>query len=235
MIIVIEGIDAVGKKTQTQLLKTRAESVGLSSAILSFPRYGETTFANLIAKYLNGDFGELESVDPHFSALLYAGDRFESRDKIRHLAATHSLLIIDRYVASNVAYQAARVDLSVRADFVSWLSNLEYELYDLPRPDLNVYLDLPATTASQMIHNRKQRSYTEKVADLHEKDTDYLAACQAVYRTLIEQSFSGQWLTIQCARDNGQMREKMEIADAIWNGIDPVIQTISARAGNAGS
>jgi len=230
MIIVIEGIDAVGKKTQTQLLKTRAESVGLSAAILSFPRYGETSFADLIAKYLNGEFGELESVDPHFAALLYAGDRFESRDKIRDLIESNDLLIVDRYVASNIAYQSARVDAAVRPDFISWLSTLEYQLYDLPKPDLNVYLDLPATTASQMIHNRKHRSYTEKVADLHEKDTDYLAACQGVYRTLIDESFSGRWLSIQCARDDGQMREKQEIADAIWSGVEPVIQVLSAGA-----
>ncbi len=227
MIIAIEGIDAVGKKTQTQLLKTRAESVGLSAAILSFPRYGETLFADSIAKYLNGDFGELEFVDPHFAALLYAGDRFESRDQILKLIGSHNLLIIDRYVASNIAYQSARVAATVRRDFITWLSRVEYGIYELPKPDLNVYFDLPAATASHMIHNRRQRSYTEKVADLHEKDTDYLAACQDVYQTLIAESFSGPWLSIHCARDNGQMREKVEIAESIWNGVEPAIQTLS--------
>lgn len=224
MIIVIEGIDAVGKKTQTQLLKSRAESIGLSAAILSFPRYGETLFADSVAKYLNGEFGELEHIDPHFPALLYAGDRFESREQILHLVQTHNLLIIDRYVASNIAYQSARVDASVRAAFIKWLSQIEYEIYQLPKPDLNVYLDLPATTASQMIHNRKQRSYTEKVADLHEKDTDYLAACQGVYRMLIDENFSGPWLSIQCAQPDGQMRAKLEISDSIWHGLEPEIQ-----------
>lgn len=227
MIIAIEGIDAVGKKTQTQLLKARAESLGLSAAILSFPRYSETLFADSIAKYLNGDFGELDSVDPHFAALLYAGDRFESREQILRLIASHDLLIIDRYVASNIAYQSARVEAAVRADFIKWLCAIEYGVYALPKPDLNVYLDLPAVTASQMIHSRRPRSYTEKVADLHEKDTDYLAACQRVYHKLIAEGFSGSWLAIQCAREDGQMREKAEIADAIWQGVEPVIQVLT--------
>src|SRR5712691_10595259 len=102
MLIAIEGIDGAGKRTQADLLKTQAEKVGFSVAILSFPRYGETLFAKSIADYLNGTFGNLAEVLPQFAALLYAGDRFESRSIITQGSRSHNILILDRYVASNL-------------------------------------------------------------------------------------------------------------------------------------
>ena len=109
MLVAIEGIDASGKTTQTPLLKARIQSCGLSVETLSFPRYGETLFADAVADYLNGEFGSLAMVPPQFAALLFAGDRFESLDLIAQLAQSFDVLILDRYVASNVAHNAAKV------------------------------------------------------------------------------------------------------------------------------
>src|SRR5262249_41050956 len=110
MLVAIEGIDAAGKHTQASLLRKRAEGGGYSTGVLSFPRYTETRYGRFVADYLNGRYGDLSSVMPHFAALLYAGDRLESRDTIRELAETHDLLIFDRYIASNLAYQAAKLE-----------------------------------------------------------------------------------------------------------------------------
>src|SRR5436190_2253058 len=110
MLLAIEGIDGAGKNTQAGLLRTRAEASGLSAAVLSFPRYGETRYAQFVADYLNGAYGDLGSVGAHFAALLYAGDRMESRDTVRALAEAHDLVVFDRYVASNLAYQAAKLE-----------------------------------------------------------------------------------------------------------------------------
>src|SRR5688500_14078278 len=105
MILAIEGLDAAGKNTQTQLLVRRARAAGLRVATLAFPRYGQTFFAASVADYLNGRFGDLSAVDPRFAAMLDAGDRFESRGLIERLTTEHDLLVIDRYTASNLAHQ----------------------------------------------------------------------------------------------------------------------------------
>src|SRR5574341_1370622 len=211
MLIAIEGIDGAGKRTQAGLLKTKAQSARLSVETLSFPRYGETLFAKSIADYLNGKFGSLASVAPQFPALLYAGDRFESRSIITQLSQSHDLVILDRYVASNLAYQAAKINRKHRGEFISWLAQVEYEIFGLPKADLTVYLDIPAEIASKMIYKKKQRSYTTEVADIHERDIQYLATCREVYQALADMNYGSTWLSIQCTRFNEQMREAPEI------------------------
>src|SRR4051812_31361574 len=97
--IAVEGIDGSGKRTQTELLRHALERKGLSCVTMSFPRY-ESFFGGMIARFLNGDFGPLDAVDPHFAALLYAGDRLDAKSQIKtHLDAGKTLLC-DRYIAS---------------------------------------------------------------------------------------------------------------------------------------
>lgn len=223
MLIAIEGIDAAGKHTQSRILKAKAEDAGLSTEVLSFPRYGETHFALSIASYLNGEFGDLESVDPHFPALLYAGDRFESRNLITQFSKSYDLLIIDRYVASNIAYQSARIKHANRETFVDWLATIEYKIFGLPKADLTVYLDLPVETAKQLLHKKQQRTYTKDIADIHEKNGEYLTSCREVYRFLSSMNFGGPWVSIQCAYPDGRMRDRLDISDSIWNGLAHLI------------
>jgi len=233
MLIAIEGIDASGKHTQAHLLKAKAQSVGLRVETLSFPRYGETLFAKSVADYLNGKFGSLASVDPHLSALLYAGDRFESRSTILQLSQSYDVLILDRYVASNLAYQAAKVDREGRQEFISWLTRIEYEIYGLPRADLTVYLDIPAEIASKMIYERKRQSYNTEVADIHDREPQYLSVCREVYLLLASMNYCSTWLSIQCSRPDGQMREALEICDSIWDGIKHNMSIAQSRNSSA--
>lgn len=219
MLIAIEGIDGAGKHTQSELLKTKAESCGAKTEILSFPRYGETVFARSIADYLNGKFGDLSSVLPQFAALLYAGDRFESLGFMKQLAQSHDLLILDRYVASNFAYQAARMDYTDCWEFISWLAQVEYEIFALPKADITVYLDIPIELASKMIYQKRKRSYTEEQADIHERDVEYLARCQKVYQTLANMHLDSKWLSIQCVGSDGTLRDVSEIHNSVWSAI----------------
>lgn len=224
MLIALEGIDGAGKYTQADLLRTQAQSAGWSATTLSFPRYGETLFAQSIAEYLNGKFGGLAAIVPHFPALLYAGDRFESRSIIAHLSQSYDLLILDRYVASNLAYQAAKLPREHRQAFLAWLAQVEYDIFGLPKAELTVYLDVPVEVASQMVLKKKQRSYTMERADMHERDSQYLAACREVYQGLAAMNYRSAWLSIQCTRSNAQMREAPEICAAIWQGIEPTLR-----------
>lgn len=219
MLVAIEGIDGSGKYTQSELLKVKAGECGKSAEVLSFPRYGKTLFAKSIADYLNGNFGDLAAVPTQFAALLYAGDRFESFALLEQLKQTHELLIFDRYVASNLAYQAAKLPPTERQDFIAWLSQIEYEIYGLPKADLTIYLDMPPTHALELVYKKHPRNYTTQAADIHEQDTSYLAKCREVYHMLAAMNFSSKWYTISCVNADGSIRNIAEISTDIWHTI----------------
>jgi dTMP kinase len=229
MLIAIEGIDGAGKGTQSHLLRERLAQAGRRVELLSFPRYGETFFARSIVEYLNGGLGSLESVDPRLPALLYAGDRLESRDLIRQLGGAADVVIFDRYVASNLAHQAARIDPAHRQAFIGWLAELEYDVYQLPEADLTVYLDVPVAIASSLIAKKGARSYTPG-ADIHEANTGYLTECRNVYHELARTSFRSRWLTIDCTGGTDHILSTSDVAEAIWQRLQPLVaQTLAAR------
>src|SRR5271167_3598031 len=137
--IVLEGIDGSGKRTQLELLARTFTERGIPFSQISFPDY-EGFFGKLVGQFLNGNFGSLEAVDPHFSALLYAGDRLEAKQRIEAALAGGKTLLADRYIASNLAHQGARVPPEKREEFLKWLKQLEYETYALPAEDMVIYL-----------------------------------------------------------------------------------------------
>lgn len=193
--IAIEGIDGSGKRTQLELLARALESRGISTAQLSFPRY-ESSFGKLVAQYLNGEFGPLSAVDAHLSALLYAGDRFEAKQELEAALSSGKTLLADRYIASNLAHQTARVAPQEREKFIQWLKNLEYGLYGLPPEDLVLYLRLPITEAHKLIGMKKARNYTNLQRDLQEADQKHLEQAAEVYDRLAKEP---NWVTIECS------------------------------------
>jgi dTMP kinase len=222
MLIAIEGIDGAGKGTQSRLLHERLTGAGWRVKLLSFPRYGETFFARSIVEYLNGGLGSLESIDPHLPALLYAGDRLESRDLIRQLSSAADVVLFDRYVASNLAHQAARVHPAHRQAFIAWLAELEYDVYQLPAADLTIHLDVPVTIATALIARKGARSYTDG-ADIHEANTAYLTECRNIYGELARANLRGCWHTIDCTGGSDHILSLSEISDAIWQRVQPAV------------
>ena len=185
-LIAIEGIDGSGKGTQAQRLAQSLEARGQSVRLLSFPRYEQTSFGRRIGHFLNGRYGQLDQVDPLLVSLLYAGDRFESKGVLLDAIAGCDVVVLDRYVPSNIAHQCAKRTGDARDDLRAWIERLEYEIYGLPQPDLVVLLDLPVGAAQELIAKKQRRSYTEKAADLQEADAVYLGAVREVYLELAE-------------------------------------------------
>lgn len=190
----MEGIDGSGKRTQLDLLANYLEARKVPIARMSFPRY-QSSFGKLVAEYLNGDFGPLESVDPHFSALLYAGDRYEAKGELESILAAGKTVLADRYIGSNLAHQTARVAPERRDEFLSWLRQLEYGIYGLPAEDLVLYLRVPAQVAQRMVGLKSARDYTPRQHDLQEADVSHLEQAAAIYDHLATQS---HWVRIEC-------------------------------------
>jgi dTMP kinase len=193
-LIVLEGIDGSGKRTQLEMLARALGTRGAAFRQLSFPRY-DGFFGKMVARFLNGDFGPLDAVDAHFSALLYAGDRLEAKPGIEANLAEGLILLSDRYIGSNLAHQGARVKTEKRAEFLRWLKQLEYEIYALPAEDLVIYLRVPATEAHRMVGQKGAREYTKLRRDLLESDITHLEAASEVYDGLARQP---NWLRIEC-------------------------------------
>src|SRR5580700_11703948 len=149
-LIVIEGIDGSGKRTQLDMLARSLSERNVPLSQISFPRY-DGFFGKLVARFLNGDFGPLDGVDAHFSALLYAGDRYEAKPQMESELAAGRTVLADRYIGSNLAHQGARVPPENRAEFIEWLRKLEYEIYKLPPEDLVIYLRIPVTEAHRLV------------------------------------------------------------------------------------
>jgi dTMP kinase len=193
-LIAFEGIDGAGKRTQIDLLSQALARRGVPQARYSFPRY-DSFFGRLVARYLNGDFGPLDRLDAHFSALLFAGDRLEAKGEIEATLAQGKTVLTDRYIASNLAHQAARVELQQREEFLAWLRRLEYEIYRLPAEDLVVYLRLPAAEAQRLVGRKAPRDYTKLPRDRHEADLAHLEKAAQIYDQL---ATSSNWASVEC-------------------------------------
>ena len=236
MLVAIEGIDGSGKGTQAKMLLERARGEGCTAALLSFPQYQVTQSSKWIAEYLKGDFGELNEVPPLFAGMLFALDRFESKNQIMRSLNKHDLVIMDRYVASNLAYQGARVENDDRADFVDRLLNLEYEIYRLPVPGLTLFLDMPVAFSEHLISERGTRTYTaddEIIGDIaelddistdrydiHEENTEFLHAVHKMYYRLIESFGMAPHKVINCQNEDGRLRSREDIAREVWSAVE---------------
>lgn len=201
-LIVLEGIDGSGKRTQIEMLARALEARGIACGRVSFPRY-EGFFGKMVAQFLNGQFGPLAAVDPHFSALLYAGDRLESKPEMEAALAAGKILLADRYIGSNLAHQGARVPARKRAAFLHWLKQLEYEVYGLPREDLVIYLRVPAAQAQRLVGKKAARQYTVRKRDLQEANLSHLQQASAVYDRLARQP---NWFRLDCVDVEGRSR-----------------------------
>ena len=207
-LIAVEGIDGSGKNTQVRLLQHELNSRGYSVYSTGFPQY-ESWFGKMVGRFLNGDLGPLDNVDPHFSAMLYAGDRFEAKSRIVEALNRGSIVLADRYVASNLAHQTARVPPAKRADFLTWIEQLEYGIYDMPREDLVLYLRVPPHEAQSLVKKKPARSYTDSLHDILEASIRHLEDAADMYDSLSRQA---PWATIQCYdATRGEMRTMLLI------------------------
>ncbi len=207
MFIVLEGLDGAGKSTQINKLRAMFSTKGVETEYLHFPRFDSPVYGELIAKFLRGELGTLEQVNPYLVALIYAGDRANAADMIKGWLAEGKAVILDRYVYSNVGYQCAKIlDTKERDTLRDWIINLEYEFNNIPRPELSIFLDVPFEfTAASLAKQREgdDRDYLKGKSDIHEASLTLQQQVREVYLSIatIDETLK----IIDCADSQGGM------------------------------
>jgi len=207
VLIAIEGVDGAGKRTLAQGLTKAFEAAGKSVATLAFPRYGQSIHADLAAEALHGQHGDLAS-SVYAMALLFALDRAGAATQIRELCGDHDVVILDRYVASNAAYSAARLHQGADGDVVDWVHQIEYRRLQLPPPDWQVLLGVSAELAGQRARDRARQD-ASRSRDAYERDNELQQRTGAAYAGLAAAGWGGRWLVVDADVDPGQLAARL--------------------------
>ncbi|MDD3487593.1 MAG: thymidylate kinase [Candidatus Moranbacteria bacterium] len=181
--IVIDGTDGSGKATQTQILVKRLKKEGYKVATVDFPQYGKKS-ASLVEEYLNGEFGTALEVGPYRASIFYACDRYAAAKKIKKWLSEGKIIISNRYVTANMGHQGGKIkSRKERAKYFKWLYDLEYNIFKIPRPDLNLILHVDAAVAQKLVDSKEERDYIKQGGkrDIHEKDLGHLRDAERVY------------------------------------------------------
>ena len=207
MFIVLEGLDGAGKSTQIRMLQELFARRGVACRYLHFPRFDAPVFGDLIARFLRGELGTVEAVDPYLVALLFAGDRGDAAAEIRQWLASGEAVVLDRYVYSNVGFQCAKLPAGERRDrLAQWILDLEFGYNDLPRPDLSLFLDVPfAFTERKLTEVREgdDRDYLQGSRDIHEDALDLQRRVREVY--LAAAAMDDSLRVVDCSDPSGAM------------------------------
>lgn len=213
MLIVLEGLDGAGKSTQVKLLKEYIQSKGKQLRYLHFPRFDAPVYGDLIAKFLRGDFGAINQVHPQLVALLFAEDRRDAAALIREWLGNGDVVLLDRYVYSNIAYQCSKIKDKTESNALrEWIFNLEYNIYNIPRPDVNLFLDVPISFVDKKLKENREgddREYLKGKSDIHEADIQFQIDVRELYleQTVLDKNF----IRVECSGPQGEMLAPLEI------------------------
>lgn len=218
-LFVIEGVDGSGKSTQLKMLSDFITRKGHRCEFLHFPRTDAPWFGELIARFLRGEFGSLNAVDPYLVALLYAGDRKDASGMIREWLEQKKIVLLDRYTYSNIAYQCAKIDdREAREKLMKWILTLEFDHFGIPKPDLNFFLDVPFSFTEKKLSSHRSgndRSYLNGTRDIHEESLNFQKRVRDIYLEVAGRD--DRLCVVECRDKNGHMQTPDAISTLILN------------------
>lgn len=220
-LIVIEGTDCSGKETQVRKTVEAFKKEGINVYSYSFPMYDTPTGRIIGGPYLgkksisDGWFKEgAPNVDALTASCLYAADRRYNIDVIKKHLDNGDIVILDRYVESNMAHQAGKIkSKSERLKMYEKLDTLEFEILELPRPDAVIFLYMPYKYASILKKTREE-------TDEHEASESYLKLAEEAYLELTQRY---NYLKIDCVK-NDMIRTIDDINKEVVDKIKMVIK-----------
>ena len=223
--IAIDGIDGAGKFTQVNLLVKRLQTQGHKTAIIDFPQY-EKKSAGLVCEYLNGKYGQSDKNNPYIASLFYACDRYDGSFKIKEWLSKGTTVIANRYVSANMGHQGGKLKTkSARLKYFKWLYDLEYNIFKIPKPNLNIILDINVQKSQKLVEKKDKRDYINNnaIKDIHELDLKHLENARKVYLE-IAKNFS-DFILVDCIKDK-ELMTRQEINDLIWEKIKKYVKKI---------
>ena len=225
MLIVLEGLDGAGKSTQVKKLKEYLTERCGELVYIHFPRYDAPVYGDLIARFLKGEFGAIDAVHPQLVALLFAEDRHGAAPLMREALEAGKVVLLDRYVYSNIAYQGAKLPAGPeRMKLRNWIFDTEFGEFNLPEPDLNLFLDVPIGFVEKSLAAHRQgddRNYLRGSQDIHEADIRFQEAVRDMYRS--EAARDPHFLRIDCGDAEGRMLPPDDIFAKVRAAVDPYL------------
>lgn len=211
MFVVIDWLDGSWKWTQVKLLEENLKKLEKKVKVLDYPRYGEKS-AFFVEKYLNWWYGK--NVTAKQASIFYALDRYDDSFNLRNDFETYDFVISNRYVSANMIHQTGKlVDEKERDEFLEWLEDLEFNIFNIPRPDKVIFLNVTPETSQKLVLKKSDREYLKdwKKMDLHEEDKNHLTNA---YNAAMQVVKKYNWTKIDC-EINGEMRSIEEINSEI--------------------
>jgi dTMP kinase len=186
-LIVIEGLDGAGKSTQIQLIKKYLEKHNYKYEYVHFPTNNNEA-GKVVSAYLRGELGEIDKVDPIFVANIYAMDRFLYLPKLQKQLNDNEVVLLDRYVFSNMAYQGAKHESETQSQIIrEWIDDYEFGFLELPYPDLNLFFDVPIDLIEERLKQKREgddRNYLNGKSDIHETNLNFQRKVRENYLAL---------------------------------------------------
>ena len=223
LLVAIEGADGAGKATAAGNVRNALVALGVSASVISFPRYTETVGGIALGEFLSGRMSV--PVTAKAAAVLYGLDRLESVSFVAQAAATNDVVIFDRYIASNMVYQASKVAPQDATELMHWILRLETEMFGVTPPDLSIYLDTPLENARELMLLKSRRSYTDRQYDEHEADIALQRNVRRNYAIIASTGLAGPWRVVRTALGD-RLRSPQEIASEI---VDHVLGRLADR------
>jgi len=218
--IVIDGTDGSGKTTQLNILKEKLEAEGYMVAVADFPQYN-TKSAGMVEEYLSGKYGQADEVDPYKASIFYAVDRFDASSRIKGWLEEGKVVLSNRYTSASLGHQGGKIDNPLeRKIFFNWLYDLEYKIFEIPKPDLTIVLQVEPEISFTLAKERGREDWNGKTKDIHEDNFDHLKKAEQTYLE-ISSNLPGFKL-IKCTH-NGQILSREAIHLLVWLAASQII------------
>ena len=220
-LIIIDGTDGSGKTTQAEILIQKLKTEGYEVETADFPQYN-TKSSGLVENYLEGKYGEVDDVDAKVASIFYAADRYDASFKIRKWIDDGKIVISNRYVSANMGHQGTKIENEIeRKKLFDWLYELEYDIFKIPKPDLNIILHVPASVSQKLAQKREREDWKGKKKDIHQENLAHLKLAEKAYLDMVDTHDNFE--LIECVNDQ-KMLSREDISKMIWNKVEKNIE-----------
>lgn len=224
-LIVIDGTDGSGKSTQTSLLIAHLKKEGKKVKVVDFPEYYSNFFGKFIGHCLSEQYYNFVKIHPKIASVLYAADRFESKNKIEKWLKDGNIVITNRYATANQIHQGGKIaNTKKREAFIKWLNEMEYEVFKIPKPDAVFFLSVPIPVVFKLIAKRNKsqtRAYLGKKKDVAEKDKKHMENSRKSALWLANTQKG--WVKIECVK-SGVLARPEVIHEEIYAKVKKIIK-----------